>query len=242
MQKRTIPKHIGIIMDGNGRWAEMRGLPRLEGHRRGVARVREIIETAYRMGVEVLTLYTFSIENWRRPNDEVAVIMGLLEDTLKEEFDTFVERGTRFRVIGNRDRLPEKLKSFIEFIELATENNKRSTLQCALSYGGRDELIRAIKKAVYLNLSTDEITEACISELLDTAGIPDPDLIIRTSGEQRLSNFLLWQSAYSEFYFTPTLWPDFTKEELLESIYEYQTRERRFGNIDGRTAKCTLIV
>ncbi len=242
MQKRTIPKHIGIIMDGNGRWAEMRGLPRLEGHRRGVIRVREIIETAYRMGVEGLTLYTFSIENWRRPNDEVAVIMGLLEETLKGEFSAFIERGIRFRVIGNRERLPEELRGFIEFIEKATENNRQLTLQCALSYGGRDELIRAIKRAVYLNLSTNEITEECISNLLDTAGIPDPDLIIRTSGEQRLSNFLLWQSAYSEFYFTPTLWPDFTKEELLESIYEYQTRERRFGSITDKTPKCTSIV
>ena len=229
-------------MDGNGRWAEMRGLPRIEGHRRGVTRVREVIETAYRMGVEVLTLYTFSIENWRRPDKEVAVIMDLLEETLKQEFNTFIEREIRFRVIGNRERLHKELKGFIEYIEKATENKKRFTLQCALSYGGRDELLRAIRRAVYLNLSANEITEECISGLLDTSGIPDPDLIIRTSGEQRLSNFLLWQSAYSEFYFTPTLWPDFTKEELLESIYEYQTRERRFGAIAKKISKCTLSV
>ncbi len=242
MQKRTIPKHIGIIMDGNGRWAEMRGLPRLEGHRRGVVRVKEIIDTAYKMGVEVLTLYAFSLENWMRPKDEVSVIMGLLEDTLKEELDTFIEREIRFRVIGNRDKLTEGLKSSIEFVESMTENCKRFTIQCALSYGGRDELIRAIKKAVFLNIPANEITEDYISNLLDTTGVPDPDLIIRTSGEQRLSNFLLWQSAYSEFYFTPTLWPDFTKEELLESIYEYQMRDRRFGNIAKRASKCTLSV
>jgi len=242
MQKRTIPRHIGIIMDGNGRWAELRGLPRLEGHKRGVVRVREIIETAYKMGIESLTLYAFSIENWLRPKDEVAVIMTLLEDTLKEEFSTFAEREIRFRVIGNRDKLSEGLRELIELIEAMTKDNQRFTIQCALSYGGRDELIRAIKKAVYMNLSANEITEACISNLLDTAGVPDPDLIIRTSGEQRLSNFLLWQSAYSEFYFTATLWPDFTKEELLESIYEYQMRDRRFGKIDNRAAKCILNV
>ncbi len=242
MQKRTIPRHIGIIMDGNGRWAELRGLPRLEGHKRGVVRVREIIETAYKMGIESLTLYAFSIENWSRPKDEVAVIMTLLEDTLKEEFSTFAEREIRFRVIGNRDKLSEGLRELIELIEATTKDNQRFTIQCALSYGGRDELIRAIKKAVYLNLSTNDINEACISNLLDTAGVPDPDLIIRTSGEQRLSNFLLWQSAYSEFYFTATLWPDFTKEELLESIYEYQMRDRRFGKIDNRAAKCILNV
>lgn len=242
MQKRTIPKHIGIIMDGNGRWAEMRGLPRLEGHKRGVSRVREIIETAYRLGVDVLTLYAFSIENWRRPNDEVSVIMGLLEDTLKEEFHSFIERGVRFRVIGNREKLSKGLRDLIELIEKSTENNSRLVLQCALSYGGRDELIRAIKKLVDYKIPTQDITEELISNLLDTAGIPDPDFLIRTSGEQRLSNFLLWQSAYSEFYFTPTLWPDFTKEEFLEAIYEYQSRERRFGNIAYRASKCTLIV
>ncbi len=231
MQKRTIPRHIGIIMDGNGRWAEMRGLPRLEGHKRGVARAREIIETAYRMGIEVLTLYAFSIENWRRPNDEISIIMGLLEDTLKGEFNVFIEKGIRFRVIGNRERLSGELRKLIELIERSTESNSKLTLQCAISYGGRDELIRAIKKLINFKIPVHEITEDCISKLLDTAGIPDPELLIRTSGEQRLSNFLLWQSAYSEFYFTPTLWPDFTKEELLEAIYDYQSRERRFGNV-----------
>jgi len=153
-----------------------------------------------------------------------------------------MEKAIKFRVIGNRDKLSEGLKGVIEFVERMTANNQRLTLQCALSYGGRDELLRAIRKAVQLNLSPDEITENCLSSLLDTAGTPDPDLIIRTSGEQRLSNFLLWQSAYSEFYFTSTLWPDFTKEELLESVYEYQMRDRRFGTVNNRAAKCTLSV
>ncbi|MCX7913730.1 MAG: polyprenyl diphosphate synthase [Thermodesulfovibrionales bacterium] len=237
-----LPRHIAIIMDGNGRWAEIRGLPRLEGHRRGVIRVREIVETAYRIGIEFLTLYTFSIENWQRPYEEIAVIMRLLEETLEEERDTFIKREIRFKVIGNREKLPDKLKELIEQIEHNTKNYKKLTLQCALSYSSRDELVRAIRKAIIFNLKPNEISEEMISYLLDTADIPDPDLIIRTSGEQRLSNFLLWQSAYAELYFTSTLWPDFTKEEFLESIYEYQTRERRFGNIPDRTLKCIFSV
>lgn len=231
MEKRAIPRHIGIIMDGNGRWAEMRGLPRFEGHKRGVQRVKEITEAASGIGVEVLSLYAFSIENWMRPKDEVSMIMGLLEESLKGEFLNFIKEGIRFRVIGNRDKLPENIKSIIEGVEQATEKNNRLILQCAISYGGRDEIIRAMRKAINKGLIPEEITEDRISELLDTAGTPDPDLIIRTSGEQRLSNFLLWQSAYSEFYFTSTLWPDFTKEELLEAIHEYQMRDRRFGKV-----------
>lgn len=218
-------------MDGNGRWAEMRGLPRFEGHKRGVQRVKEIVEASSNIGVEVLSLYAFSIENWMRPEDEVSVIMGLLEESLRGEFLSFIKEEIRFKVIGNIDKLPKNIKSVIETVEQATEKNKRLILQCALSYGGRDEIIRAIRKAINKGMSPEEITEDNISRLLDTAGIPDPDLIIRTSGEQRLSNFLLWQSAYSEFYFTDTLWPDFTKEELLEAIHEYQMRDRRFGKV-----------
>lgn len=231
MEKRTIPRHIGIIMDGNGRWAEMRGLTRFEGHKRGVERVKEIAEVTSSIGIEVLSLYAFSLENWLRPEDEVSVIMGLLESSLKGEFINFMKEGIRFRVIGNRDRLPENIKSIIEGVEQATEKNNRLILQCALSYGGRDEIIRAVRKITDKGLKTENITENLISAFLDTAGTPDPDLIIRTSGEMRLSNFLLWQSAYSEFYFTNTLWPDFTKEELLEAIHEYQMRDRRFGRV-----------
>jgi len=239
LEKTVIPRHIGIIMDGNGRWAEIRGLPRVEGHKRGVQRVREIIITAKGIGVEVLSLYAFSIENWMRPEDEVAVIMGLLESALKEEFLNFMKEGVRFKVIGNMDKLPENIRTLIESTEEATEHNNKLVTQFALSYGGRDEIIRAIRKAMELNLPPEEITEKLISSLLDTAGIQDPDLIIRTSGEQRLSNFLLWQSAYSEFYFTNTLWPDFTKEEFLEAIYEYQMRDRRFGKVKIGAIKCT---
>jgi len=231
LEKRIIPRHIGIIMDGNGRWAEMRGLPRSEGHKRGVERVKEITEAANGIGVEVLSLYAFSIENWMRPENEVEVIMGLLESSLKGEFLNFMKEGIRFRVIGNRDRLSENIRSIIEGVEQATEKNSSLIMQCALSYGGRDEIIRAVKKAVSLNARPEDITEDMIRGLLDTAGTPDPDLIIRTSGEQRLSNFLLWQSAYAEFYFTDTLWPDFTKEELLDAVHEYQMRDRRFGKV-----------
>jgi len=238
MQKRTIPPHIGIIMDGNGRGAEMRGLPRFEGHKRGVERVREIIEAASGIGVRVLSLYAFSIENWMRPEDEVTVIMGLLESTLKGEFLNFKSNGIRFRAIGDRDRLPENIRGVIELIEEETRNNDRLILQCALSYGGRDEIIRAVKKALAASPGK-EITEEIVTMHLDTAGTPDPDLIIRTSGEQRLSNFLLWQSAYAEFYFTSTLWPDFTKEELLEAVLEYQMRDRRFGKVADGALKCT---
>jgi undecaprenyl diphosphate synthase len=239
LEKRTIPRHIGIIMDGNGRWAEMRGLPRFEGHKRGVQRVKEITEAASGIGVEVLSLYAFSIENWMRPEEEVSVIMGLLESSLKDEFLNFIKEGIRFRVIGNRDKLPENIKSIIETVEQATEKNNRLILQCALSYGGRDEIIRAMRKAIDKGFIPEDITEERMGGLLDTAGIPDPDLIIRTSGEQRLSNFLLWQSAYSEFYFTSTLWPDFTKEELLEAIHEYQMRDRRFGKVASGALRCT---
>jgi undecaprenyl diphosphate synthase len=231
LEKRTVPRHIGIIMDGNGRWAEIRGLPRFEGHKMGAARVREITEAAKEIGVDVLSIYAFSLENWMRPEDEVDVIMGLLEANLKKESLNFMKGGIRFRVIGNRDRLPQNIREIIETTEKMTEDNSGFTLQCALSYGGRDEIVRAVKRAISLKLKPEEITEDRINELLDTAGTSDPDLIIRTSGEQRLSNFLLWQSAYSEFYFTGTLWPDFTKEEFMDAIHEYQMRDRRFGRV-----------
>lgn len=233
MKERNIPKHIGIIMDGNGRWAETRGLPRSEGHKRGVERVHEIVEAAKEVQAEVLSLYAFSIENWMRPEEEVAVIMALLESTLKKEFESFVKEGVRFRIIGNRDKLPETTRAVVGIVEDETRNNSNLILQCALSYGGRDEIIRAVRKAVSAGARPDDITEKYIAGLLDTAGIADPDLIIRTSGEQRLSNFLLWQSAYSEFYFTNTLWPDFTREELLDAIHEYRTRSRRFGRVEN---------
>lgn len=231
MDKKTFPLHIGIIMDGNGRWAEMRGLPRSEGHKRGVERVREIVKASLGFGINVLSLYAFSLENWLRPADEVSVIMSLLERTIKGEFLNFIEEGIRFKVIGNREKLSSNILQAIEELERATSNNSKLILQCALSYGGRDEIVRAVKKAISLKMPIENINEQSFSKLLDTSDTIDPDLIIRTSGEMRLSNFLIWQSAYAEFYFTDTLWPDFTKEELLEAIQHYRTRDRRFGRV-----------
>ncbi len=234
----SIPRHIGIIMDGNGRWAELRGLPRSEGHRKGVRRVKEITEAAKAAGVGVLSLYAFSMENWKRPENEVSVIMGLMESTLKGEFLNFMDEGIRFRVIGNRERLSPHVREIMEYTEKATEENDKIILQCAVSYGGRDEIIRAVRKAIGSGLKPEEITEEELGRLMDTEGLPDPDLIIRTSGEKRLSNFLLWQSAYSEFYFTDTLWPDFTQEEFMAAIREYQMRDRRFGSLSCGGTSC----
>jgi len=231
--KRAIPRHIAIIMDGNGRWAEMRGLPRFEGHKRGVERAREIIDAAGTVGVDAVSLYAFSIENWKRPEDEIKVIMGLLESTLKNQLESFMNGGVRFRVIGNRERLSPNIREIIELTEQATAANRRLTAQFAISYGGRDEIIRAVKRALRERLDPERLDDALFSDLLDTAGIPDPDLIIRTSGEQRISNFLTWQSAYAEFFFTDTLWPDFTPEEFLEAIHDFQMRDRRFGKVKG---------
>lgn len=231
MGKKDKTFHIGIIMDGNGRWAEMRGLPRSEGHKRGVERVREIVSASMSYGVDVLSLYAFSIENWMRPQEEISVIMKLLERTINGEFINFVEQGIRFKVIGNREKLSTNILSAIEGLERATKDNTNLILQCALSYGGRDEIVRAARKIVSLKIPIENINEQSFALLLDTANVVDPDLIIRTSGELRLSNFLTWQAAYAEFYFTETLWPDFTKEELLEAIQNYRSRDRRFGKI-----------
>ncbi len=224
-----IPNHVGIIMDGNGRWAEMRGLPRIEGHRRGTERLREIIEAAMEIGVKTLTLYAFSLENWQRPQNEVRTLMRLLEAYLRKEFSEFMEKGIVFRTIGETWRLPENIQSLIRETEEKTSGNNGMTLVAALSYGGRNEIIRAVKKAILSGIKPDDITEDSFNSLLDTSGLPSLDLIIRTSGERRISNFLLWQGAYSEFYFTDTLWPDFTKEEFLIALRDYQMRERRFG-------------
>ncbi|HIJ60651.1 MAG TPA: di-trans,poly-cis-decaprenylcistransferase [Nitrospirae bacterium] len=231
MNKKDKNFHIGIIMDGNGRWAEMRGLPRYEGHKRGVERVKEIVNVSVSYGIDVLSLYAFSLENWMRPHEEITVIMKLLEKTINGEFMNFIKEGIRFKVIGNRERLSPHILNAIESLERATENNNNLILQCALSYGGRDEIVRAARKIATLKIPSENITEETFSKLLDTANIADPDLIIRTSGELRISNFLTWQAAYSEFYFTETLWPDFTKEELFEAIQNYRTRDRRFGKV-----------
>ncbi|NWF76852.1 MAG: isoprenyl transferase [Nitrospirae bacterium] len=226
-----IPKHVGIIMDGNGRWAEQRGLPRIEGHRRGVERTKEVIEIAEEIGIKILTLYAFSIENWQRPSTEVATLMRLLESYLKRELDLLISKGIVFKTIGDTKRLPGHIQKIIEHAEQQTASNKGMILVTALSYSGRDEIVRAVKKIFSDGIKPENLTEEILNSHLDTAGLSAPDFIIRTSGEMRLSNFLIWQAAYSELYFTDTLWPDFTKDEFLIAMQDYQRRERRFGSI-----------
>ncbi len=232
-----IPAHVAIIMDGNGRWAEMRGLPRIEGHKRGAERTREIIEAAREVGVGTLTLYAFSLENWKRPGDEVSMLMKLLEFYLKKEFSELIKGGIVFRTVGEIWRLPESIQVLLKEAEEKSLHNKGLNLVLALSYSGRNEIIRAVKKAIGLGMKPEDMSEAFFDSLLDTSGLPAPDLIIRTSGEKRISNFLLWQAAYAELHFTDTLWPDFTREEFFLALHDYQLRERRFGTVKTRAER-----
>lgn len=229
-----IPKHVAIIMDGNGRWAEMRGLPRIEGHKRGADRTREVIAAAMEVGIDTLTLYAFSVENWQRPRDEVSTLMKLLEFYLKKEFTELIRRGVVFRTIGEVWRLPVNVQALLKEVESKSSSNKGMNLVLALSYGGRNEIIRVVKKIIGQGVRAEDVTEEYFSSQLDTSGVPSPDLIIRTSGEKRISNFLLWQAAYSELYFTDTLWPDFSREEFLVALHDYQSRERRFGSVSSK--------
>jgi len=231
--KNAIPNHIAIIMDGNGRWAKLKGQPRVFGHKNGVTSVREVIEGCAEIGVNYLTLYAFSTENWNRPKLEVKTLMALLVSSLKKELKTLQKNNIKLNTIGNLEHLPEKAqKELIEVID-KTKNNSTLTLTLALSYGAREEIVNVIqnisKKVVNNQLSIEEINEKIINNHLYTFSLPDVDFMIRTSGEKRISNFLLWQMAYAEFYFTNTLWPDFRKEHLFNAILEYQKRERRFG-------------
>ncbi|UPS93150.1 isoprenyl transferase [Bizionia sp. M204] len=228
-----LPKHLAIIMDGNGRWAKQKGLLRSIGHENGSKSVREIVEASAELGIENLTLYAFSTENWNRPKLEVQTLMKLLVSSLKKEIKTLQENNIRLAAIGCLDSLPKKAhKELLEVIE-KTKNNKRMCLTLALSYGSREELLNTVKeislKVKNNIISAEKIDESVINEHLYTRNLPDVDLLIRTSGEQRISNFLLWQIAYAELYFTQVLWPDFTKQNLYEAIIEYQKRERRFG-------------
>ncbi|MEJ5227348.1 isoprenyl transferase [Thermodesulfovibrio sp.] len=231
----SILKHVGIIMDGNGRWAQLRGLPRYEGHKRGVEKVKEIIKACLRLKISVVTFYAFSIENWQRPKKEIDIIMELLKSHLKKETNNFISQGVRFKMIGNRSLMPADILSAIEETEKITSDCSQLIAQFAISYSGRDEILRAIREAIKRKISYDSFDENTMNSLLDTAEIPEPDLIIRTSGEQRLSNFLIWQAAYSEFYFTQTLWPDFTDDEFTEAVLDYQKRQRRFGKVSEFT-------
>lgn len=230
-----IPQHVAIILDGNGRWAKSKGMPRNYGHTMGAKNVEVICEDAYHMGIQYLTLYAFSTENWNRPDTEVEALMKLLATYLKNCIKRADKNNMRIRVIGDISRLDTKFQNTIRELEEATKKNTGLNLQIALNYGSRDEMIRAMKKMCTDckegRLHADEISETVFEQYLDTHDIPDPDLLIRTSGEQRLSNYLLWQLAYSEFYFTDVLWPGFTKEELKKAIEHYNSRDRRFGGV-----------
>ncbi len=221
-------------MDGNGRWAELRGLPRIEGHRRGAERSREVIDLSIELGIKCLTLYAFSTENWQRPREEVTMLMKILEFYLRNEFEALIKKDVVFRAIGETWRLPDNIQDLIRETEQKTKNNKGLNLVAALSYSGRSEILRAVRKVIDSGTHPTELTEEDFDAYLDTAGLPQPDMIIRTSGERRLSNFLLWQAAYAELYFTDTLWPDFDREEFMLAVQDFQGRERRFGKISGR--------
>ena len=233
MDINKIPTHVAIIMDGNGRWAKQRGLSRNEGHKKGSEVLREIISYADKKGVKYLTAYAFSTENWNRPQEEVDGLMNLMRRYLKDHIKRAKKENVRFKVIGERSRLDDDLRATIDELESLTKDKTGICVCMALNYGGRDEIVRACKNLahdVIMNkLSKEDITEQLIADYLDTKGVPDPDLMIRTSGEIRTSNFLPWQLAYSEFYFVPCAWPDFTKEEFDKALEEYGNRKRRFG-------------
>jgi undecaprenyl diphosphate synthase len=222
-------KHVAIIMDGNGRWAKQKGRSRIEGHREGVKRVDEIIRTSLEIKLKALTLYAFSMENWQRPKREINALMGILELYLKREMKRLARNNIVFRAIGNIERLPENIREILAKFEHITSQNNGLYLTSALSYGSKEEIITAVRNIVKDGLTPEEVDKKTFERFLYTAGLPDPDLIIRTSGEMRLSNFLLWQAAYAELYFTKTLWPDFGREEFISAIKEYRKRERRFG-------------
>jgi len=226
-----LPAHVAIIMDGNGRWAAQRHLPRVEGHRSGIASVREAVETSARLGIPVLTLYAFSIENWKRPRTEVSALMALLRRYLRSELHMLMEHGIRFRVVGRKDALSPEIQKELSDAERATAAHTGMQFNIALNYGGRAEIVDAVRAALAAGIKPDEIDEARFAGLLYTAGQPDPDLLIRTSGEMRVSNFLLWQIAYAEIWVTDTLWPDFRARHLFEAIVDFQKRERRYGGV-----------
>jgi undecaprenyl diphosphate synthase len=233
------PRHVAVIMDGNGRWATDRGLPRLEGHRRGADVVRDITTYARELEIRYLTLYSFSVQNWRRPHEEVSGLMLLLEDYCKKERPTLMKNAIRLATIGSLERLPASTRNAVQALMRETENNRAMTLTLALDYGGREEIVRAVQKLAKdvqdRRLTADAIDEEEIQARLDTAALPDPDLVIRTSGEERVSNFLLWQIAYAELYFTSVRWPDFGRDDFAQALAEYARRDRRFGGVTAQT-------
>ena len=237
MSDPKIPAHVAIIMDGNGRWAKKRGLPRTAGHKKGAEVVEQILEDADHMGIRYLTVYAFSTENWLRPAMEVKALMNLLRTYMISSMEKCAKNNVSVRVIGDRSKLSADLQESIGNLEEATKNNTGMHFQIAINYGGRDEIVRAVKKLVAKakagEISEEDVTEALIADCLDTAGLPDPDLLIRTCGEQRISNFLIWEGAYTEYYFTDTAWPGFTKEELQKAVDAFGNRERRYGCLTG---------
>ena len=226
-----LPQHVAVIMDGNGRWAAQRHLPRVEGHRAGIESVREVVEGSARLGIRVLTLYAFSVENWKRPVSEVSTLMTLLKRYLRLELNTLLRNNIRFRVIGRTADLAPDVRSELADGEQKTAANTGMLFNIALNYGGRAEIVEAVRRLLEAGVPPDDVDEERFAGFLYTAGQPDPDLLIRTSGEMRVSNFLLWQIAYAEIWVTETLWPDFRKKHLLEAILAYQKRERRYGGI-----------
>jgi undecaprenyl diphosphate synthase len=237
-EEMTAPAHVAIIMDGNGRWAKARGLPRLAGHRAGVEALRQAVRAAGEFGVSWLTVYAFSSENWSRPKSEVSDLMGLLKLFIRRDLAELHQNGVRVKIIGERAGLQGDIKALLEEAEALTAGNDALNLVIAFNYGGRDEIARAAQKlaaaAVSGSIAPGDITAELVAEALDTRDIPDPDLVIRTSGEMRLSNFLLWQAAYSELVFLPCYWPDFTREHFADSLREFAARERRFGGLSAR--------
>jgi undecaprenyl diphosphate synthase len=234
IDKYRLPKHVAVIMDGNGRWAGMRKLPRVAGHRAGIESVREIVESSARIGLEVLTLYAFSVENWKRPRQEVRTLMTLLKEYVRRELQNVHKNNIRFRAIGRIEELDASVRNELQRAMDTTQQNTGMLLNVALNYSGRAELVDTFNRLLHefsQNGHKPQISEETISNFLYTSGIPDPDLLIRTSGEMRISNFLLWQIAYSEIYITSTYWPDFRRKHLLEAILEYQQRDRRYGGI-----------
>jgi len=236
-----VPRHVAIIMDGNGRWAKARGLPRIAGHRAGTENIRPVLRTCAEFGIEILTVWAFSTENWRRPEAEVKGLLRILQQMIRREVKALHKEGVQVRHLGHVDRLPERLQKQVRDAVELTKNNTRIVFNVAFDYGGRDEIVQAVQQIIRDGIPADQVDEALLSCYMYTAGQPDPDLIIRTSGEMRTSGFMMWQSAYAEYYVTPTFWPDFGRDELCQALVAYGRRDRRFGGIkDDYAAPCEL--
>ncbi len=228
-----VPTHVAIIMDGNGRWARKRGLPRLAGHRAGVENMRRVLTAAVEFGIQVLTIYAFSTENWGRPEDEVRGLLGIIEDVLQREVPELHKNGVKLRHLGSLEGIAEGTRASVRRAIELTKNNDRITLNVAFNYGGRAEILDAVRRMISDHVAPAQVTEELLASYLYSAGLPDPDLIIRTAGEMRLSNFLIWQAAYAEYYATATLWPDFDKGELYNALVAFSQRQRRFGKLEN---------